>query len=174
MNSSVSIEDKKLFLEWLLSQFDPGEIEWLLEEILEDERKLEIIHFVDQVEGCPKGITLKVGEASVMQFLFFKGHIKTRDVYTAYHELQLYGDEAYFIQVDFPDKRTNLLYQTVMEADEAEKTEMKFAAEQLLDKLLYDRRTAYLEERINLALDTTDETAFHRYSIQLKEHRKKK
>src|SRR5699024_10160377 len=87
LNSSVSVQEKKLFLEWLLYQFDPGEIEWLLEEIVQDENKLSIIRFVEHIEDCPKGIRISISESTGIRFLFFKGSIKTRDVYTAFHEL---------------------------------------------------------------------------------------
>lgn len=168
MNSSVSIQEKKLFLEWLMSKFEAEQYTWLLEEIIEDERKLEIIRFVDSLEGCHKGIFMTFEGALGVRFLFFKGHIKTRDVYTAFHELQLHKDETYYIAVDFPNKDSNLLYKSVMEADDAEKEHMAQVAEDLLGQLLTEKRIQHLEDKINTALDHGDVAAFQNYTKQLK------
>src|SRR5699024_11966859 len=101
--------------------------------------KLESIRFVDSLEGCSKGIFITFEQGIGVRFLFFKGRIKTRDVYTASHELHLHRDEAYFIAVDFPDKTSNLLYQSVMEANEKEKENMAQIADNILEKLLMEK-----------------------------------
>src|SRR5699024_12312408 len=107
---------------------------------IHDERKLESIRFVDSLEGCSKGIFITFEQGIGARFLFFKGRIKTRDVYTAFHEVHLHRDEAYFIAADFLDKTSNLLYQSVMEANEMEKENMAQIADNILEKIYMEKR----------------------------------
>src|SRR5699024_4811706 len=107
-----------------------------------------------------------------VRFLFFKGRIKTRDVYTAFHELHLHRDEAYFIAVDFPDKTSNLLYQSVMEENEKEKENMEQIADNILEKLLMEKHIQDLEDNVNQSHNRRDKHAFHTYQKQLKNWKK--
>src|SRR5699024_3612267 len=121
MSISVSVQEKKTFLEWFISKYDMKlfELNWLLEDIIADEQALDCIQFTEEIHKCPKGIEISIDENNDVQFLFFKGKIKTKDVYTAYHELHLYRNETLFFYLDFPDKQWSILYLDVIEADKS-------------------------------------------------------
>lgn len=169
MDISVSVKEKRIFLEWFLQHFSPDEIEWLLEELIEDDQLLESIHFVDQVKNCPKGISIAIDHTSIdADFLFFKGNVKTKDVFTAYHELQLYKHETCFIHIDFPGKYENALYSSVIEADEQLTEEIRVTTNELIDYLQYEGELNYLQGKVNLALDQMNEQDFDYFSARLK------
>src|SRR5690625_3815497 len=113
MQIRVSIKSKKLFLHWLIHHeiLKTAEINWFLEELLVDERTLSHVHFVSNIEHCPKGIIISTQAENKDSFLFFKGSIQTTDIYTAYHELHLYHEEPFYVQVTLPQEEEHPLYQ---------------------------------------------------------------
>src|SRR5699024_3228259 len=86
LNSSVSTQEKKIFLEWLLSKLEAEHCTWLLEEIIQDERKPEPIRFVDSLEGCTKDLSITSEQGIGGRCLSFNVSRKTRGVYTDFHE----------------------------------------------------------------------------------------
>lgn len=171
MHISVSIQDKKDFLKWFIQHhnIEAHEMNWFLEELIDDERALFYVHFVQDIQYCPKGIVITTTETEDVSFLFFKGNVQTEDVYTAYHELQLYQDEAIYVQMNFPQRTKNRLYQTVLEDDVSFYQQTKAVTEKLLAHSLLVGRKNFLEQEINKALENLDYEKFMMYSSQLKE-----
>lgn len=169
MNISVTVREKKEFLTWLMDYLkqESYEINWFLNDLYENEYALEHICFVPNVKDFPKGILLAKGLQDHVTFHFFKGNVRTSDVYTAYHELQLYHTEQFYIQVDLPESQINTLYYTVLgpEADFGEK--IKRNTDELLNTLLYTGRQSFLNKKINWALEQGNHDAFIFYSNQL-------
>ena len=124
-------------------------------------------------QGCPKGISIAVDQLAInTDFIFFKGNVKTKDVFTAYHELQLYKHEVCFIRIDFPGKYENSLYSSVIEADESMKEEIRLQTNDLINYLQYKGEMEFLKNKINLALDENDQQAFDYFSTRLKKLKK--
>src|SRR5690625_3045213 len=113
MHTSVSIYAKKQFLQWFISHYPTNshEINWFLEDLLEDERALFYLRFVRHIENCPKGIIISTQTFADLSFLFFKGSVQTTDVYTAYHEFNLYNEEKLYIQVNFIQQIYHTIYE---------------------------------------------------------------
>src|SRR5690625_5246986 len=134
MQTSVSIQAKKQFLQWFISHYTVNikEVNWFFEELLEDERALFYLHFVQQIEDCPKGIIISTQTMDDLSFKFFKGSVETSDVYTAYHELNLYHEEKFYIKVNFPHKHYHPLYRAVLEEETLLLEKDKIYAENLL------------------------------------------
>ncbi len=170
MQLPVSIQAKKYFLHWFISSYhiNSEEINWFLEDLLEDEQALLNIHFVSNIEHCPKGIIISTKETNNASFIFFKGAIQTEDVYTAYHELHLYNEEAFYVQIDFPERERHPLYQYVLEEEKNQSAKDSQSANELLHFLLIKGKHNYLQGKIDRALESGDKQSFLHYSNQLK------
>lgn len=171
MKIPVSIQHKKDFLQWFIQhcKIERHEMNWFLNDLVEDERALFYVHFVQDIEYCPKGIIISASHSKEISFLFFKGNVQTEDVYTAYHELQLYQDEAIYFQVNFPRSEGNELYQSVLEDDISVLQQTKIVTEELLSHSLLVGKKRFLEKEINKALENNDYEKFMYYSAQYKE-----
>ncbi len=170
MSAPISIQSKKHFLQWFISHYNVKvqEINWFLEDLVVDERALQNLHFVHDIKHCPKGIIISTLEED-RNFLFFKGNVRTNDVYTAYHELHLYHEEAFYIQIDFPEKNSHPLYKAVIEEELLQLEMDKQYTESLLNELLVKGKEKYLHQEINKALDHKDINKFFHYSSKLKD-----
>jgi len=136
------------------------ELHWLIRELMEDEQALFHVYFVDDIQYCPKGMIVDVRNEEGPSFLFFKEHIKTDDVYTAYHELNLYHQEAFYIHIQFPDNERPYLYETVLENNQSFDYDIQLEAEQLLDYLLTTGKEKYLKTEIDHALEQGNKERF--------------
>lgn len=172
MQNPVSIQAKKQFLQWFISHYkmNTQEVNWFLEDLIEDERALFHLHFVQDIEHCPKGIIISTHVPDDVSFLFFKGSVQTNDVYTAYHELHLYHEEAFYVQINFPQSNLHSLYKAVLEEEMMQREKDKVYAEQLLKHLLMQGEKQTLEREVNEALDSSDSAKFIHYSTQLKKY----
>lgn len=164
-----SLKYKKRFLRWFMNnQLDENsDINWFIEDLLVDEFALNRIHFVEQVDASPKGIIISTIPGDE-PFLFFKGAVQSDNVYTAYHELQLYDDEPFYIQIKSPNIKNNRLYQMLLREEKTAKKKNKAIATYLLEHLLQTEKRELILQKIDWALDTKNEEMFHRYSEELK------
>lgn len=164
-----SIKYKKRFLRWFITHqlTEEDDVSWFLDDLLVDERALLRIRFVENIEASPKGMIISTmpGEKP---FLFFKGSIKTENVYTAYHELQLHEDEPFYVKIKFPSIEKNRLYQMLLREERSYEKRNKAVATHLLNHLLYQEEKQSLIEKIDWALDTKNKEMFNYYSNQLK------
>lgn len=150
------------------------ELEWFLQDLIDDEQILAKLHFVRDIEHCPKGMIISTSGVSGLSFLFFKGEVYTEDIYTAYHELQLYRDEVCFIKVDLPHYLQNSLYSSLLEDEVNEKMNDRVEADRLLAHLLLQGQIERLEAEINEALDERDNVKFNELTNKLKQLKKNK
>ena len=171
LNIPVSIEQKRTFLYWFMyhHKVQAHDLEWFLNDLLEDNQALTQIHFVDDITDCPKGIIITSHLNEQISFTFFKNHVKTSNVYTAYHEMNLHKNEALFIQVNFPFCTHNELYQAVIEDGVEVKSALTESTEEILHQTIQQDRQTFLKNQINQALEQEDHEAFMYYSSQLKE-----
>lgn len=167
----VSIEQKRTFLYWFMyhHKVKAHDLDWFLNDVLEDDHALAQLHFVDDITDCPKGIIITSHLNEQISFTFFKHQVKTNNVYTAYHEMNLYKNESLFIQVNFPFCTHNELYQAVIEDNIEAKSAMMDATEEILQQTIQQNRQEFLEKEINEALEQKNYEAFMYYSSQLKE-----
>lgn len=145
------------------------DLDWFLNDLLEDDQALAQLHFVDDITDCPKGIIITSHLNEQISFTFFKSHVKSNNVYTAYHEMHLHKNEHIFIQVNFPFCTHNELYQSVIEDNMEVKSIMIEKAEEILHQTIQQNRQEFLKKEINQALKQKNYDAFMYYSSQLKE-----
>lgn len=171
MTVPVSNEKKRAFLHWFMRhhKVEAHDMDWFLKDLLDDEQALIHLHFVDDITDCPKGIIITSHLNEQITFQFFKGKVRTDNVYTAYHEMNLYQEEPIFIQITFPFCSQNSLYQEVIEDDVQTKLDIKSTTEKILNQTLKQGRREFLMKEINLALEKRNQEQFMYYSSQLKE-----
>lgn len=169
MTVPVSIEKKRAFLHWFIMhhKVEAHDMDWFLKDLMDNEQALEHVHFIDDITDCPKGIIITSHLNEQISFQFFKGNVRTDDVYTAYHEMNLYQEESIFIQINFPFCSQNSLYQAVIEDDVYAKTNIKFTTEKLLNHTLKQGRREFIMKEINIALDKRDQKQFIYYTSLL-------
>mgnify|MGYP001241812545 CR=1 FL=1 len=165
-----SVKYKKRFLRWFLNTqlTEENDVTWFLEDLLVDDQALSRLRFVEKLDQSPKGIiisTLPEDEP----FIFFKGSVQSDNVYTAYHELQLYDDELFYVQIKFPRLEHNRLYQMLLREERTAERKNKAIATHLLNHLLKTEQEALIREKIDWALDTKNEAMFHHYVKELKD-----
>src|SRR5699024_102061 len=169
VQSPVSIQTKQAFLQWFVTHHGDGnpELDWFIRELIADERALFYVHFVDTIQYCPKGMILDVTNGKHISFRFFKEHIESDDVYTAYHELNLYHQEAFFIHIQFPNNLRPKLYETVLENNQSYDYDIQEETDNLLDYLLANGKEKYVKQEIDLALENGDKERFYYLSLLL-------
>lgn len=163
-----SLKYKKRFLRWFMNNqlAEDSDVNWFIEDLLVDEHALSRIRFVDQIEASPKGIVISTIPEDD-PFIFFKGVVQSDNVYTAYHELQLYDDEPFYVQVKFPQIEKNRLYQMLLREERTAVRKNRAIATHLLEHLLQTEKKELLSQKIDWALDTKNEAMFRHYSEEL-------
>lgn len=170
MRVPVSLKYKRRFLQWFMSNqlTEDDEVSWLLADLLADERALRRIQFVEEIEEYPKGMIISTLPEEE-PFLFFKGSVKSRNIYTAYHEFQLYSEEAIYINFNFPLAHKNRLYYLLLREERANAKRDQAIASHLLGHLLEKGKKEHLKNEIDEALLAQDYDKFMYYSSQLKQ-----
>lgn len=171
MELSVSLEEKKNFLQWFADcqLLETYEINWFLDQLLESDTLLSRIHFVEKLKDHHKGIWMGKENSHGFSFLFTKGKIKTEDIYTAYHDLQLHPEEPLFMQLEFQESIHTKLYRTVIEPERKFKQQLQERTDQFLHDLLQKGKRDLLKASIDKALVTGNITDFKNYAQQLNE-----
>lgn len=164
-----SIKYKKRFLRWFINHqlSENDDLSWFLDDLLADESMLNRIRFVDKIDSSPKGIIISTLPGDE-PFIFFKGNVQSDNIYTAYHELQLYNDEPLYVKIKFPSAETNRLYQMLLREEKSYMKRNKAIATHLLDYLLEKEKKAQLQEKIDWALDTKNKEMFMFYTTEYK------
>ncbi|WP_430533995.1 ReoY family proteolytic degradation factor [Listeria rocourtiae] len=176
MKASISIEDKKEFVRWLLNkhQMKIRESMWILNYIAGHDQIMKYVHFVDNAEGCPRGLVLTALGVDDEPFRFFKGNIVTTDPEKAFHDIRLNWDEDIYIQLHFPESLTSPRYAFVREDNPFEELlisdKEKEIASQFLDTVVEHFSKEKLLLEIDAALDAHDEERFQSLMEQFKQY----
>src|SRR5699024_6058867 len=115
----ISLLDKKRFLNWFVTHlsFSRREVSWLLNYLADHEAILTHIHFVENAEKTPRGISIqcrKYGDDPLALFLDGK---KFTDTDQVFHEIRLNWEHPLYLECLFPNARNNDLYLRVLEAN---------------------------------------------------------
>ncbi|MBC1482425.1 YpiB family protein [Listeria sp. FSL L7-1485] len=166
MKASISIDEKKDFIRWLLNkhQMKTREAMWVLNYIAGHDQIVKYVHFVDNLEGCARGLSLSAHGVESEPFLFFKGNIMTTDPEKAFHDIRLNWDEELYIELHFEDAIVSPEYALVREDNPFTKVKLADAEKEMADALIYQSvhqfSRAKLLEKIDIALDERDEATF--------------
>lgn len=177
MNCSISVQDKKSFIQWFLERYTLKSCgsKWILEYLLTDETVLSNTHFVRGVKCCPRGIIMSTTCSNEIAFQFHKEHIVTIDVDKSFHDLRLHKQKPMYIQINFYNAYQNPYYIAVLEdnpyipEDIALKKQDQVVVNQLLEKSLEDFKRDRLKKKIDQSLDENNQEAFFQYVNELKQ-----
>ncbi|GGH68789.1 UPF0302 protein [Compostibacillus humi] len=175
MSTSVSVEDKKRFIQWFLKnyQLKKRESAWILHYILNHAEILENIHFVRDVKFCPRGMMITSKCSEEVPFRFYKNHLVTTDVEKTFHDIRLNYNEKLYIQINFFRSNQNAKYALVLEEnpflpDDYHITRKdRHLAGKILDYSIYHFERDRLLKEIDTALDEMDEERFFHLTEQL-------
>lgn len=167
MKASVSINEKKDFIRWLLDnhQMKIRESMWVLNYIAGHDQILKYAHFVDNLEGCKRGLSLSAHGSKTEPFRFFKETIVTIDPEKAFHDIRLNWDEALYIELHFSGARLSPEYALVREENPFATTPINKEAENEAETFLDQSLTLFAKEnlmkQIDKALDEKQEEKFY-------------
>ncbi len=175
MSSVISIMEKKEFLRWFLNEFQlkRRECAWLLNYLISDDSLMEQVHFVEKASCCPRALIISTTDVESIPFCFHKNQHITMDAEKAFHDIRLNNDEPIYIQLNFQNSHTNPNYVSVLEENPFSPVNQELAtidsllAEMILEKAIHVFEKKRLEEEINKALDSMDETLFKELTDQL-------
>ena len=175
MNTPVSVQDKKTFIQWFLKnyQLKKRESVWILNYILNHNQILKNIHFVRHVKFCPRGIVITSQCSTEVPFRFYKNHLVTTDAEKSFHDIRLNQDEALYIQLNFKKANQNPYYASVMEEnpyvpeDYFITNKDKVLAKRILERTLFESKKKRLLADIDKALDELDQEQFMKLSEEL-------
>lgn len=106
MTASVTANEKRDFVKWLLTNFQMKRREsvWILNYLMSHDELLENVHFVEGVEHCPRGMMISTTSSTGAPFRFYKGTIVSADAEKSFHDMRLHPDQPMYIELKFPEK----------------------------------------------------------------------
>ncbi|WP_027963368.1 ReoY family proteolytic degradation factor [Halalkalibacillus halophilus] len=172
---SVTIEEKKHFIKWFLSEMKmkQREITWLFEYMYNRDDLLKHVHFIHEAHLCPKSILVSIQEDERRPFRFYKSHVVTSEVDKAFHDIRLNQDEEIYIEVLYPGVRHSLAYLKVLEEnpflpdDYYMEKDDYLEMDTLIDQLTYEQKVEEYKLKIDEALDESDVASFNLYAEKL-------
>ncbi|WP_077326674.1 ReoY family proteolytic degradation factor [Virgibacillus siamensis] len=175
MQTPVSLQDKKSFIQWFLNhyQLKKRESVWILNYLVNHNEVLSNVHFVREAKFCPRGIIMTSHCSDEVPFRFYKNQLVTTDAEKSFHDIRLNQHDPLYIQLNFDKANQNIYYAAVLVEnpfipDEYFITQKdKELAANILDTLLFDTRKNRLLHEIDNALDQNDRGTFNRLVNQL-------
>ncbi|EPD52798.1 hypothetical protein HMPREF1210_01178 [Paenisporosarcina sp. HGH0030] len=167
MNSTVSVEDKKVFVRWLLKRYQMkrAECKWILSYLLTHDEIMKNVHFVEEAHYCPRAMVMSVSESNGVPFRFYKGELMTANAEKAFHDMRLNPEEDMYLQLNFP-QTNELEYLNVLETNafipkylQINYKDREFA-EQVTQHLVKAQAEFSYEQMIDEALDKGDKDRF--------------
>lgn len=176
MNTSVSVQDKKLFIRWFLQnyQLKRRESVWILNYLTNHDALLAHVHFIREARYCPRGIVISTHCSNEVPFRFYKNHIVTTDAEKSFHDIRLNRSDPIYVQLSFENAHQNANYVAVLEDNPYLSEDFfitkreKEIAKEVLEHTIYQSQKKRLQDKIDEALDSRDQVAFTMYIDQLK------
>lgn len=180
MQTSISIQHKKKFIQWFLNNFTlkKPEATWILKYIMKKDKLLSKMSFVNDAKFCPRAIILTSVCTDETPFLFYKKHLVTTDIDKFFHDIRLHQDEHFYIQLNFRKANQNPFYVGVLEENPFTPTETtlskedQIVSERLLDTLLQEYQLTMLKKGIDQALDEKNKEKFDTLVMEFQKLRK--
>lgn len=175
MQTPISVQDKKSFIHWFLNhyQLKKRESVWILNYLVNHHEILANVHFVREARFCPRGIIITAYCSDEVPFRFYKKQLITTDAEKSFHDIRLNQGEPLYIQLNFKYAKQNAYYVSVLEEnpykpeDVVLKKQDQQTAEKMLNKSLFEYKRNLLKQKIDRALDDTDQNAFLELSAAL-------
>lgn len=175
MSTSISIQDKKTFINWFLTnyQLKKRESVWILNYLINHESLLSNVHFIREARFCPRGMIISAQCSDEVPFRFYKDHIVTTDAEKSFHDIRLNRHEPIYIQLSFKNSHQSIEYNAVLEDNPflpddffITKKEKQLAKE-FLNYTLFEAEKRQLLKQIDHALDNQDKKMFNELTNKL-------
>lgn len=168
MSECITSSDKKEFIQWFLNQhqLQKREAAWLLSYLASEDRHLDRVHFVDNLRGLPKTLSIAAHPIQMVPFQFTKNKHVSSDVETAFYDIRSCPHDEIYISLFFKDRATCSEYAAVLEVNPMEKQDLVqdsllgLMAEIVLDQAVRKFYEENLYQRIDQALAQGDEVKF--------------
>ncbi|APC48442.1 ReoY family proteolytic degradation factor [Virgibacillus halodenitrificans] len=175
MQTPVSVQDKKSFIQWFLNhyQLKKRESVWILNYLVNHKDVLANVHFVREAKFCPRGIIMTSHCSEETPFRFYKNQLVTTDAEKSFHDIRLNQEDPLYLQLNFKKSYQNAFYVSVLEEnpyipDEYFITEKdQQQAELLLEKSLYEYKLTHILGEIDRALDENNQEKFTLFTNKL-------
>src|SRR5581483_182905 len=117
MNTPVSVNEKKDFVKWFLSnyQLKQRECVWILNYLMSHDQLMRKVHFVEYAKYCPRGLVMSTSCVKEAPFHFYKQNVMTTDAEKSFHDIRLNRDEDIYIQLNFHASNQAHQYAAVLE-----------------------------------------------------------
>lgn len=180
MTSFVTIENKQHFVRWFLKNYQLKRREgvWILNFLLTNDNIMENVHFVENVQNCPRAMVMSTVDDDHVPFCFYKRAIMSTDAEKAFHDLRMNPHEPMYIQLNFSMLYPHMEYLAVLEDNPyspekiAQREQDELTITQLLDESLFTFQREQLLQAIDEALDQGDKARFLQLSQQLNQLQK--
>src|SRR5690625_6549402 len=92
MYTPISIQHKRDFIQWFLRNYTlkRQEVNWLLNYLIKDEKRLNQLSFVHDAKFCRKAVVISIYCSHEVQVLFYKQYVITTDIDTFSHDIHLH------------------------------------------------------------------------------------
>ncbi|RYG73603.1 YpiB family protein [Lentibacillus lipolyticus] len=175
MQTPVSVQDKKSFIQWFLNhyQLKKRESVWILNYIINHKNLLENIHFVREAKYCPRGLIMTSHCSEEVPFRFYKKQLVTTDAEKSFHDIRMNQNEPLYIQLNFNKSHQNSNYAAVLVEnpfipdDYFITKQDRDTAKEILDLTVHEYQRAALKRKIDCALDERDRQTFNELTEQL-------
>jgi uncharacterized protein YpiB (UPF0302 family) len=176
MNQTVSLKEKKEFIQWFLKRYQMKRREsvWMLNYYLSHDEHLENLHFVEESHYCPRALVMSVTESTGIPFRFYSGSDMTASAEKAFTDIKSNSNTKMYIQLNFPNS-ISVEYLSVLEENphtpkivlanrNIEDIEI---AEQLIEHVMKMSYQNNLSKMIDEALDNGDKELFMKLTSQM-------
>lgn len=168
MQTPVSLQDKKGFIQWFLNHYllKKRESVWILNYLINHNEVLSNVHFIRHAKYCPRGIIITSHCSEEDPFLFYKNNIMTTDADKAFHDIRINKNEQLYIQLNFKKANQCPSYVAVLESnpyifeEHFINEEDQIIAKRLLEKLTFNYKRKSLRLEIDRSLDEKDPEKF--------------
>jgi uncharacterized protein YpiB (UPF0302 family) len=176
MLSSISVKEKKEFLQWFLSEYQlkRRECVWILNYLMSRDSVMENVHFVEKSMYCPRGMIMSTHCVDDAPFRFYKENVVTTDPEKTFHDIRLNQQDELYIQLNFKSCMNSPHYAAVLEENPFIPKHLQSNKEyrKLADRIAKESVAIYQREKllhaIDDALDRQDKVAFKKLTEQLK------
>lgn len=168
MNQLISVEEKRMFLDWFLDHYElqKKECAWLLTYLKSDDKLLEKVRFVDEFIPNCRSIFMSTTCTQDISFKFNKKTFMTTDVERAFHDIRLHPEELIYLKLSFNKAESSPEYAAVREVSPMEKYNTtsnswySLLAEMVLDEAIEKYQKEKLYKQIDLCLERNDKESF--------------
>jgi uncharacterized protein YpiB (UPF0302 family) len=178
MSTPVSVDEKKDFVRWFLNnyQLKRRECVWILNYLMNHDRLMKNVHFVEQAQYCPRGLIMSTHCVDDVPFRFYKENVMTTDAEKSFHDIRLNREEDIYIQLNFVSSFHSPQYVAVLEENPYIPNHIqinekdRLLAERFLEESITAFQKDLIMKQINQALDEQDKIAFKLLTEKLKQY----